>query len=320
MDTGTSQNVSVIEPMSPAIERVKVMLFRPFDLSKWFTIGFCAWLAYLGKGGGGPGGPPNFNFLRSGGYKRHEPAVDEIKSFIIEHLPMVIIGAAAAIIIMITLWLVFTWLTSRGKFMFLHCVAGNKAEVKIPWAKFKDHANSLFLFKIVLSLISSAVMSVPCVIGAIFLIPAIIAKQVAVIVIGAVMLGFALLVIGIIFSLINKFTDDFVVPIMFLRMARCTAGWREFLNLLGTNKGRFALYILFQIALAVAIGFCVSMVCVVGCCCCGVSILLFIPYIGTVVLLPVFVFKRSYSLFFLKQFGLRFDVFLPDAIPVTGPA
>ena len=301
MVTGASQNVSVIDPISPAIERVKAVLFRPFDLSKWFTIGFCAWLAYLGKGGGGSGGTPNFNFPRGGSdYNSHQPAVDEIKSFVIEHLPMVIIGVAAAIVIMITLWLVFTWLTSKGKFMFLHCVAGNKAEVKIPWAKFKDHANSLFLFKIVLSLISTAVMSIPCVIGAIFLIPAIIAKQVIVIVIGAVMLGFALIVIGIIFALINKFTDDFVVPIMFLRTARCTAGWRELLGLLGANKGRFVLYILFQIVLAIGIGFCVSMVCLVGCCCCCVSILLFIPYIGTVVLLPVFVFKRSYSLCYLQ--------------------
>ena len=34
------------------MERVKQMLFRPFDLGKWFVIGFCAWLAYLGEGGG----------------------------------------------------------------------------------------------------------------------------------------------------------------------------------------------------------------------------------------------------------------------------
>ena len=44
-------NVSVTLPISPAIERVKLLLFRPFDLGKWFAIGFCAWLATLGQHG-----------------------------------------------------------------------------------------------------------------------------------------------------------------------------------------------------------------------------------------------------------------------------
>ena len=54
---GEQPYVSVVEPLTPAIERVKTVLFRPFDLGKWFVIGFCAWLAQLGKyeGGGGSG-------------------------------------------------------------------------------------------------------------------------------------------------------------------------------------------------------------------------------------------------------------------------
>ena len=52
--------INVVEPVSPALERVKRVLFQPFDLGKWFVIGFCAWLACLGEGGGSgfhvPGG------------------------------------------------------------------------------------------------------------------------------------------------------------------------------------------------------------------------------------------------------------------------
>ena len=33
-------HVSVIDPISPAIERVRTVLFRPFDLGRWFIIGF----------------------------------------------------------------------------------------------------------------------------------------------------------------------------------------------------------------------------------------------------------------------------------------
>src|SRR5215472_8329157 len=56
------REVSVTVPLSQALERVKLILFRPFDIGKWFTIGFCAWLAYLGQQGfrgnfgGGRGG------------------------------------------------------------------------------------------------------------------------------------------------------------------------------------------------------------------------------------------------------------------------
>jgi len=41
--------------------------------------------------------------------------------------------------------------------MFLHCVALNAAEVQVPWAKFAREANSLFLFRLVISLLSLVV-------------------------------------------------------------------------------------------------------------------------------------------------------------------
>jgi len=34
-----------------------------------------------------------------------------------------------------------------------------------------------------------------------------------------------------------------------------------------------------------------------------------IPFLGTVLLLPVHVFKRSYSLYYLAQYGEEYDTF-----------
>src|SRR5476651_235617 len=60
-----------------AWERMMIILFRPFDLGKWFVIGFSAFLAGLLQGGNGfnggsfnnnfnslnkPGGTTNFNY------------------------------------------------------------------------------------------------------------------------------------------------------------------------------------------------------------------------------------------------------------------
>ena len=60
--TTRSTEISVTAPVGQALDWVKRMLFQPFDLGKWFVIGFCAWLAGLGEsgtsfhGGGGSGG------------------------------------------------------------------------------------------------------------------------------------------------------------------------------------------------------------------------------------------------------------------------
>lgn len=56
-----------------------------------------------------------------------------------------------------------------------------------------------------------------------------------------------------------------------------------------------------------AIGTLVGFAVLVTCCLAGC--LMMLPYIGTVLLLPILVFKRAYSLYFLGQFGPQYDVF-----------
>lgn len=299
--------VSVIEPIGPAFGKVKTILFSPFDLRKWFVIGFCAWLAYLGKGGGGGGNGGG----RGGGPSEAREAFGEAKGFVLENMAWIIPVALIGVMLIIVLWLVFTWLSSRGRFMFLHCVAQNKDEVKVPWTKFQQHANSLFLFRIILGLIGFAAIGLPLLLaGGLIAITMANNGYVAATVLGIVMIVLVIVVIAIVLTVIGKFTTDFVVPIMFLRTTSCIAGWREFLTILSVNKARFALYILFQIVIGLAIGAIVLTAAFVTCCC--AACILALPYIGTVLMLPVLVFKRAYSLLYLGQFGPEFDVFRPE--------
>lgn len=298
-------NISVIDPISPAIERVKTILFSPFDLQKWFVIGFCAWLAFLGKTAGGSGGGHGGGGDVPSNVREH---VSQAKEYVYYNLSWIIPLAIFIAILGIALWFVLTWLSSRGQFMFLHCIAENKAEVKIPWAKFRQHGNSLFLFRIVLSLIGflAIILPVLLIIGCVVMIAT--GDGLSVLgILGLVIIVLAIITIAITLGLISKFTMDFVVPIMFLRTTSCTAAWREFLTILSANKARFFLYILFQIAIAIAIGaITLTGVCIT--CCCAACILA-IPYIGTVLLLPLIVFKRAYSLYYLRQYGPEFEVF-----------
>ncbi len=301
-----SRRISVIDPIGPAFDRVKIILFKPFDLGKWFVIGFCAWLAYLGTGGGGGGGGNKAQWHSGEGI--HHTA-QEAKEFFLDNLSWIIPVGIIVMLVILCFWILFTWLSSRGRFMFLHCVAENKAEVKIPWTKFRKHADSLFLFRIVVGLVAFAIFGLPFLIVAFSLVAMLAGPTFVLAVPGIVAAALVFILLGIVFWLVHRFTMDFVVPIMFLQTTSCTTAWREFLNLLSINKARFVLYALFRIVIAIAIGFITFLGFCIGFCCCCVSLLLFIPYIGTVILLPVYVFERSYSLYYIRQYGPQFDVF-----------
>jgi hypothetical protein len=312
-------NISVTLPVSQALDRVKRVLFQPFDLGKWFVIGFCAWLAYLGKQGFH--GSFNFNAGNRHGRQELRHQFDAARDFVMHNLYWIMPVAVAVVVIGIALGVVFLWLSSRGRFMFLHCVALDRAEVAEPWRAFVHEGNSLFWFRLVLSLISALpILPLMILLGVSLyrmLSPSEPDLRVLPLVVGTLL---AFLAAVFLFALIQKLTRDFVVPIMFLRRGRCLAAWREFLGLLRMHPGEFVLYLLFQIVLALAIGVIVLVVVLATCCIAGC--LLAIPYLGTVLLLPILVFKRSYSLHYLAQYGPQFDVFPPSpgAPPVPGGA
>jgi hypothetical protein len=305
-------NVNVTAPINPALERVKLLLFRPFDLGRWFTIGFCAWLAGLGRAGF------NFNFNtgsmhrtgRSGSEVNLHEVFERVRDYVMDHLAWIFPLAVGLVIVLLALGIVMTWLRSRGSFMFLHCVALNKADVAVPWQKFAREGDSLFRFRLVIELVwllwalPIAALIIMIIVGMVrqgqFDVPAF------VILLPLILIFFAL---GILFFVIGKLTSDFVAPIMFLRGGTCRAAWREFLGLLSVNIPGFLVYLLFQIVIALATGAIVMIAIIATCCVAGC--LMLIPYIGTVLLLPVTVFKRSYSLHYLAQFGLPYDVFSP---------
>ncbi len=306
------REINVVEPISPALERVKRVLFQPFDLGKWCIIGFCAWLAFLGERGGcgagfnGPGGGGH------GGNFRHD--FEQAKDYVLSNLEWIIPLAAFLVVVILGLGLLFLWLNSRGKFMFLHCVALDKAEVSKPWSQFAHEGNSLFLFRLGLALIGW-VLTVPLVVLIVVMIFRMVQRGEPDVggILGAAGLALMLIAVAIVFAIIRKLTTDFVVPIMFLRRSRCLKAWRELWSLLSANAGQFILYFLFSIVLAMVIGLMVMVVMFATCCCCCLMLL---PYVGTVLLLPVLMFKRCYSLCFLAQFGPEYDVFPPAAPPM----
>jgi hypothetical protein len=301
------EQISVTRPISQAIERVRQILFNPFDLGKWFTIGFCAWLARLGESGGSGGG--NFNGNSNHGGDVHQQ-FEHARTYVVENLYWIMPVAICAAVFIFALMAIFIWLNSRGKFMFLHCVALNRAEVVEPWHRYEAQANSLFWFRLALAAIWMVIAIPFAVLMVIVTLPMF--RNDAWNFGGMLLLGglfTGLFLIGMCFLLIRKLTTDFVVPIMFLRGNRCVEAWREFRQLLGANFGNFVLYLLFQIVIGLVVGL-MTLAILIACCllCCVLAI----PYLGTVLLLPLIMFHRAYSLCYLAQYGPRFNVFPPE--------
>jgi hypothetical protein len=299
--------VSVIDPINPAIERVKLILFAPFDLGRWFVIGFCAWLANMvPSGSGGRGGSPD------------RANLETARNYVLANLSWIVPLAIAVVVVGIGVMLLMVWLSSRGRFMFLDCVARNVAHVRDPWHRFRSHAASLFGFRVAVGLIMLAISLAIGAAGVVIVLTSHAAGFPPASVLGLVAVGLVFFVMSILFLIVGLFTTDFVVPIMYLHGVSCTQAWRMLLDLLSWNQGRFILYILFRALLGIVIGIVVTGVgCITcGCACCFLSI----PYIGTVVMLPILIFVRSYSAYYLSQYGPQFNVFPPPppAPPVAG--
>lgn len=295
-----ASSISVITPIEKAFSTVSRLLFQPVDLAKWFCLGFTAWLAALTNSGGG-GGLNLSNAFKGESVSDTSTALAE---WVSAHLMMVVFLGVFAVAIVLMVSLVIGWISSRGKFMFLDNVIRNTANIRAPWAQYRREGNSYFLFSIAYGFAILAIMLVLVTICVLIASPDISRHTWGLNAISAVIAGGIFSIGLIVFSLIVvTFLDDFIVPIMALNQCRVMAAWKIFGHLLKRHTGSFVLYVLFKIVLCLAISALTALVCC--CLCCTVLI----PYIGTVILLPVHVFLRSYSLHFLEQMDDRYRMF-----------
>jgi hypothetical protein len=291
------QNVSFTDPLAAAWNRMRAILFHPFDLGKWFALGFTAWLATLGKNGGGSG---NFDFLEGEEGKKIGEAIRA-------HLALVLGIVSAIAVVALVVGVVLLWLRARGKFMFLDNVLYDRAEIREPWARFRRSGNSYFLWVLVFGLVVMALVLALLAMGAAVAWPAIRARHFghrAVLALALTVPPFLLLLL--VASYVSLFLDSFVVPLMYRYNLTARKAWRKFGGLLRARFWTFVLYGLFFYALIMGVGCAILLA---GCltCCCG-YLLMAIPYVGTVVVLPVLVWMRLYSVEFLRQFGSVWDI------------
>ncbi len=301
--------IAYFEPLSRAWERMKHILWRPFDLAKWLVLGFSCWLAGLADSAGGGGWkwiadendfPLRKNLYRGGG------SLDEVGGALI-WLPLIfiILMALAAIL------LVVLWLSSRAKFIYLDNVVHNRAQIVEPWHRLRSLGNSLFLWRLAFVV---ACGMVALVLLLIFFAPAAtlsFSDALAGLSYAAMVFGVILLIcFGIVAGFIALMLEGFVIPIMYKFELKATEAWSYFLPWLKTRPWQFVLYVLFVALLAIVFVCIFALFCVLTCCIAA------LPYVGTVILLPFWVTYRLLSLEFLAQFDPGFDLFRPAELAV----
>ena len=304
---GTEPKIEIFKPFGEAFELMKRILFQPFDFKKWLVIGFAAWLANLGAGGGGGG---NFNYpdnRREGAHKLNE-TISQIPQ------PVLITGICILVCLVLLLIVLFAWLRARGRFILVDCIVRNRAAIVDPWKEFRAEGNSFFLFSLLVVLVLIAVIGIAGLLLIVPFIPWGDQAQPGV----AFWIGLSLFVFfAICLAFVWALASQLMVPIMYRQRCRARLAFAKAVDLVTSHSGPILLYVLFLLLLGIAV-FMLS--CAVTCATCCIAA---IPYVGTVILLPIPVTLGAFSLLFLRQFGPDYDVWAgfmpPEFLPLLAP-
>lgn len=310
--------IQYFAPLSRGIQRTKRVLFRPLELHKWFTIGFTAFLA----------GMANVGFPSGAGFSSRRHSRFDLEQVLyfpqrawewLGNHPAWAMVIGIGVFLLLIIGVVLTWLSSRGKFMFLDNVVHSRAQVVAPWYEYRHEGNSFFLWNLAWGIVFGGISlayAFYCFLGLQKIYEA--SGNGHTLILPAIMAGLGLVVFSIIGNFIFILLRDFVTVIMYRDRVSTGKALQKFLPLFFSHFFYFFGYGLFLLCLVIGISIVVILA---GCltCCIGFLILM-IPYINAVALLPISYAMRSFSIEFLEQFGPEFRIFpKEDQIPPPPP-
>jgi hypothetical protein len=283
---------------------MKKALFQPFDLRKWLVVGFTAFLSGFTDCHGGSGSKGEFG--GKGSWKDVMEFPMRAQAWILDHpgwVALIIAGACVLVLLVV----VFAWLSSRGKFIFLHNVIHDRAEVAAPWHEYKAEGNSLFLWTLSFGIVALAVVSA-YVVGCYGTLYGLYERHgTSGFLTGpAIGMVLGLVGVGLLIGFVVLLLSAFVVPIMYRHRVNTMRAWSMFMKLFWSEPLHFLGYAL--VMFLVTIGVIVGVVVIGLLTCCVGFLLLVVPYIRDVVLLPVSYTLRAFSIEFLGQFGPEFEM------------
>jgi hypothetical protein len=300
----TEPKIEIFKPFGEAFELMKKILFQPFDLTKWLVIGFAAFLASFSGGFHSSFNP----FSRWSAREDRKAIAESLRDFgsvgQMEWwvIALIVIGG----VMILALVLVFMWLGARGRFIFTDCIVCNRGAIIAPWKEFRAQGNSFFLFSLLVAL---SIFVVVVLVALALLFPFVLRGSG-----GQTGLGFWIALGLFVFILLCiafgwTLVSQLMIPIMYRQRCLARQAFSQSVGLIAAQPGPMLLCFLFLLVILFAAGL---ISCLAACLTCCIAA---IPYIGTVLLLPIPVTLHGFSLLFLRQFGRDYDVwanFIPS--------
>jgi len=309
-EAALQQRVSVVTPISQAWARMSRVCFMPFDIVKWFCLGFSLFLSGLWGS--------VWQFLQNALNFLPFDALDAVfvpprpGQPVADYLQQVGPTFAAVVgvgfLVLYVIYGLTSYFAARGSFMFLDGLVHNRADLKQPWRRYARAGNALFVFKMIVTLAFWLINFVTVAVVLWLVWPDIVAEQPGARTQWALIVALPIVAVSALLYFKGMvITSDFIVPMM-LREADAGLGpWRawwvwlrEFL------KGHIWSIILFYLLRSVFVMAIGSIVLLACCFTCGLAAL---PYLSSVALLPAFAFDRLYSAYYVQQFGPRWLLF-----------
>jgi hypothetical protein len=234
--------LSAADAISPAIERTKRYLFRPFQWGPYLKICTVALVT--------EGFSANFS-SSTPGHASHAANTSAPFAFTPAMVAAIIAGIAAAIVIA---FLVF-YLVTRLRFALFHCLIHQTKEIKPGWRLYREQANRFFKLNLVIGLIfigCVALIALPFVFKFMAL------YRTAgpghhVNVFQFISLVFPLILVFLVLVLLAFATDivlrDFMLPHFALENASAQTAWQSVRSHLAAERGSFLFFALLRLLL-----------------------------------------------------------------------
>ncbi len=265
---------SAVDAITPALEHTKKQLFQPFRFGQWTRLAIVGLLAgELGSSGGC--NTHNFNMNQHGGGVHHSgfPGVD----------PALLFGLIAVLVITgLVFGIIFMYISSVMRFILFDSIMAKECHIRAGWNRRQGPGLRYFLWKLLYLLITLAGIIVLVGIPAVFVFTTGWIKEpkehLVPLVLGGILVAFALVIFVLGLALIFVLTKDFVVPQMALEDIGVMEGWRRLWWMIKAEKGGYAAYIGMKIVMAIGAGIMVGIAAVI------LGFIIAIPTVGLSIL------------------------------------
>jgi hypothetical protein len=284
--------ITAVDAISLAFEHTKRQLFQPFRFGQWTRLALVGLLA--GELSSGRGCHGNYNLPRQ---SQGLPHID----------PALLVGLIVVLVLAaLVLGIVLMYISSVMRFILFDSVLARECHIRAGWSRRQDPGLRFFRWNLLCAAvtIAGAVALAGIPLGFAFAVgwlrePG---QHLLVLILGGMLLFFALMIFLVTLAVIYVLTKDFVVPQMALENIGAIEGWRRLWPMMLSEKAGYAAYVGMKILLTIGASIVVGVATLI------LGLIIAIPTVGLAIV----------AVLMGKTAGLTWDVYTITVAVVVG--